>query len=190
MESCLNQFKPHLDLQLTLSGSQWEEMKPLFEQVSLKKERQLTGKTGDLFYIVSGLLIENQNLGPKGSTMVRFFQENEFFTYPKKLMENEIVATKETILLKISVKKMSAVQNISAAFYDLWKIVKKEATGKYNKRMEFLQGFKHQRFDNFQKQFPVAAASIRNIDLCTYLDINKTYFSTIRSPKKVRAKKN
>ncbi|SEB04914.1 hypothetical protein SAMN05443550_10955 [Pedobacter hartonius] len=177
-----------MDLQLTLTGTQWEEMKHLFEQVSLKKERQLTGKTGDLFYVVSGFLIENQNLGLKHFTMVRFFQQHELFTFPKKIMEGEIIATENTVLLKMSVKKISALQNTSAAFCDLWKIVKKEAAGKYYKRLEFLQGFKHQRFDHFQKQFPAAAASIRNIDLCTYLDINKTYFSTIRKPKKTKIK--
>jgi len=180
MESDSNQIE-HLKYELKLNDSQWIDLLPLVKTLHLQKNSLLSGTSGDLFFVSSGFLVENQDFGTGELTMVRFFQPAEMFVYPDKVRDSQLCSTEQTVLVRIDLGREHQVQFLPEHLYELLEQRKQAAAEQYHKRQEFLSGRKYLRYQKFMIAFPGVASHLSNRQLAGYLDVNVTYLSTTKN---------
>lgn len=180
MESDSNQIE-HLKYELKLNHSQWINLLPLIKTLYFHKNSLLSGTPGDLFFISSGFLVENQDFDTGELTVVRFFQPGEMFVYPDKVRDSQLCTTEQTVLVKIDLGRQHQVQFVPQHLYELLEQRKRATPEEYHKRHQFLSGRKYLRYDRFIKEFPGVASHLSNRQLAGYLDVNVTYLSTTKN---------
>lgn len=177
MESDLENFKSHLNVKILLTETEWNDVKSHIKRITPKRKTQFSVKQGDLFYLYSGFLVEIQDHGIKGITVVRFFQKGEVFIIPS---QSELIANDDCILLRIRGKKQKELFHTAHHFHEFWENTKIQELEKYHVRSIFLQGQKKLRYSYFLDKFPGVAGMLTLDQLASYLDINASYLSSIK----------
>lgn len=174
MESDLENFKNHLDAKTELNETEWNDIKDHIRRITLKRKNQFSAKGGDLLYLDSGILVEIQDLGIKGNTVVRFIQKGEVFIVSS---QSELIANEDCVLLKIKAKKQKV---LAYNFHQFWETTKLQELEKYRMRSIFLQGRKNLRYSYFLDSFPGVAGLLTLGQLASYLDMNESYLSSTK----------
>lgn len=177
MESDLEHFKSYLDAQTFLTDAEWNDVKRHIKRITPKRKNQFSAKSGDLFYLDSGFLVEIQDFEMKGATVVRFFQKGEVFIVSS---QSELIANDDCILLRIKAKKQKGLLHTASNFHQFWEAAKIMELEKYHVRSVFLQGPKKLRYSYFLDKFPGVAGMLTLNQLASYLDINASYLSSIK----------
>lgn len=177
MESDLEHYKSYLDAQISLTDNEWNDVKRHIKRITPKKKNQFFAKSGDLFYLESGFLVEIQDLGIKGPTVIRFLKKGEVFIISSRC---ELIANEDCILLKIKAKRQNDLLHTAPNFHQFWQATKMLELEKYHLRSVFLQGQKKLRYSQFLTRFPGVAGQLTLNQLASYLDINASYLSSIK----------
>lgn len=177
MESDLEHFKSYLNAQTSLTDNEWNDVKRHIKTIMPKRKNQFSAKSGDLFYLISGFLVEIQDLEIKGPTAVRFFQKGEVFIISS---QSELIANEDCTLFRIKVKKQKLLLHTAPNFHQFWEATRMLQLEKYHVRSLFLQGQKKLRYSQFLTRFPGVAGQLTLNQLASYLDINESYLSSIK----------
>lgn len=177
MELDIGHFKSLLNAQILLTATEWNDVKIHIKRMTLKRKTQFSAKSGDLFYLHSGFLVEVQDFEMKGVTVVRFFQKGEVFIVSS---QSELIVNADCILLKIKSKKQKELFHTAHNFHGFWETTKLQELEKYHVRSMFLQGQKKLRYSYFLDKFPGVAGMLTLDQLASYLDINASYLSSIK----------